>query len=125
MQRSSKLSVALLLSLASCRVLLVFGGPNGSEPAVTFGAKRANYTQCYSTSVKANIFSLLPITRIVTFTPKMHVRYITVASKTSGKLTARIVQGGVNMDTLRPISVALTSDYGGRLYAEVNAYCGN
>ncbi|XP_049299609.1 uncharacterized protein LOC125772192 [Anopheles funestus] len=124
MQRSSKLAVAFLLSLASCKVLLVFCASDDFDSAVTFGTKRSNYTQCYSSTVKANIFSLVPITRIVTFTPKMQVRFIAVASKTHGKLSARIVQGGVNMVSLRPISLALTSDYGGRLHAEVNAYCG-
>uniref|UniRef100_A0A182MLZ6 Uncharacterized protein n=1 Tax=Anopheles culicifacies TaxID=139723 RepID=A0A182MLZ6_9DIPT len=124
MRRLGKLSVALLLSLTAWHVLVVCCAPYGFDSAVTFGVTHPNYTQCYSTSIKVDVFSLLPITRIVTFTPKMQVRYIVVASKTHGKLSARIVQGGVDMVTVQPISVALTSDYGGRLNAEVNAYCG-
>uniref|UniRef100_A0A182PHR1 Uncharacterized protein n=1 Tax=Anopheles epiroticus TaxID=199890 RepID=A0A182PHR1_9DIPT len=55
---------------------------------------------------------------------QMQVRYIRVASKTQQLLSARIVQGGVNMTSVRPISVALTTDFGGRLNAEILAYCG-
>uniref|UniRef100_A0A182KDU2 Uncharacterized protein n=1 Tax=Anopheles christyi TaxID=43041 RepID=A0A182KDU2_9DIPT len=72
--------------------------------------------------VKANLFSLLPITRIITFTPNMYVRYIKIASRTQQLLAARIVQGSVNMTSVRPISIALTSDYGGRLNAEILAF---
>ncbi|XP_035904408.1 uncharacterized protein LOC118508797 [Anopheles stephensi] len=116
--------VALLLSLTLSQVLVVFCASEAKFGSlVTFGTKQASLKQCYSTTLKANVFSLVPITRVVTFTPQMPVRYITVASKTSGTLSARIVQGGINMDSARPISVALASDYGGRLNAEINAYC--
>ncbi|XP_050073012.1 uncharacterized protein LOC126561109 [Anopheles maculipalpis] len=122
MQRASGV---LFLFLTFSHVLWVFSDNSGPKfgSFVTFGAKTANLNHCYSSMIQANVFSLLPITRIVTFTPKMYVKYITVSSKTSSILSAKIVQGGVDMDGLRPISVALTSDLGGRLSAEINAYC--
>uniref|UniRef100_A0A182NGZ6 Farnesoic acid O-methyl transferase domain-containing protein n=1 Tax=Anopheles dirus TaxID=7168 RepID=A0A182NGZ6_9DIPT len=113
-----KRSRGLLWLALSWQIAFVLCFPYDFGSSVTFGARNSNLVKCYSTSIKSNVFSLLPFTRTVTFTPNMRVRHIRVTSKNQQKLSARIVQGGVNAEPSTAISIALTSDYGGRLSAE-------
>uniref|UniRef100_A0A182Q3R8 Transmembrane protein n=1 Tax=Anopheles farauti TaxID=69004 RepID=A0A182Q3R8_9DIPT len=114
------------LSLTFCwQIALMLCFPYDFGSFITFGTRNStSLVQCYSTSIKSDLFSVLPITRTVTFTPRMRVRHIRVASKNQQKLSARIVEGGINREPSTPISIVLTSDYGGRLSAEVEAFCG-
>uniref|UniRef100_A0A182FE81 Uncharacterized protein n=1 Tax=Anopheles albimanus TaxID=7167 RepID=A0A182FE81_ANOAL len=130
-------------------LLLVHGeAPYSSSSHVTILGKYApTATLCYTTSVKSNVFSLVPISRTVTFTPKVSdcyhqpservhnthrvdrflsqksVSFVKVSSKTSPLLGARLHMGSLGNAPTNPISVALTTDFGGRLHAEVEAFC--
>ncbi|XP_049545759.1 uncharacterized protein LOC125957241 [Anopheles darlingi] len=114
----------LALLLLAVGTVVHCEAPYSTTSHVTIiGKYAAAATLCYTTSIKSDVFSFVPISRTVTFTPKKSVSFVKISSKASPLLGTRLVMGGLGSSPASPISVALTTDFGGRLNAEIEAFC--
>ncbi|XP_052873805.1 uncharacterized protein LOC128279125 [Anopheles cruzii] len=124
MEQSLDACILVRLLLIASQLPNLPCAPNTYESRVIIiGRYRPEAPRCYTATVKSDAFSFVPVTRMVSFTPKMSVSFIEIRPRTPQLLRAQILEGGIGIAPLKPTTLALTTEFGGRLNAEIEVYC--
>ncbi|XP_052567038.1 uncharacterized protein LOC128093613 [Culex pipiens pallens] len=114
-------------------LLLILAGAffTGSEAQITsnffpaseytFGTYTPVLTPCFSSNVNRYAFSLFPTMQTFMFTPATAIRYIRIWSENLVPFYANVLTGGVG--TAVATAIQVSSVHGGRLQANIQAYC--